>query len=212
MTDIEWIVHKGLWGWCPPRAEGFKTGILPRIYSPRKMSVTQQTQKLWVSWHPKWASKLSEVFQLKKFPVFEVGPLPKFSSRSFIDVLFHYILSLQTPYYVVIYWLHMDSPDGSVIKKSACQCRWCKFDPWVRKIPWRRNGPPTPVFLPEKSQRSVVVYSPWGHKRVGYDLVTKNNNNNMYTQLSKKTWECICTLLSLTAFHNSCHGAIFIWK
>ena len=23
------------------------------------------------------------------------------------------------------------------------------FDPWVRKIPWRRTWQPTPVFLPE---------------------------------------------------------------
>ena len=34
---------------------------------------------------------------------------------------------------------------------------------------------PTPVFLPGKSreQRSLVGYSPWGHKRVGHDLATK---------------------------------------
>ena len=25
------------------------------------------------------------------------------------------------------------------------------FDPWVRKIPWRRAWQPTPVFLPGKS-------------------------------------------------------------
>ena len=33
----------------------------------------------------------------------------------------------------------------------------------------------TPVFLPGKShgQRSPVGYSPWGCKRVGYDFVTK---------------------------------------
>jgi len=34
------------------------------------------------------------------------------------------------------------------------------------KIPWRREWQSTPVFLPGKShgQRSLVVYSPWGHK------------------------------------------------
>ena len=39
-------------------------------------------------------------------------------------------------------------------------------DPWVRKIPWRRESQPTPIFLPGKShgQRSLVSYSPWGHK------------------------------------------------
>ena len=37
---------------------------------------------------------------------------------------------------------------------------------WVRKIPWRRVWPSTPVFLPGEShgQRSPVGYSPWGLK------------------------------------------------
>ena len=29
------------------------------------------------------------------------------------------------------------------------QCRRCKFDPWVRKIPWRRARQPTPIFFLE---------------------------------------------------------------
>ena len=33
-------------------------------------------------------------------------------------------------------------------KQPPCQCRRCGFDPWVRKIPWRRMWQPTPVFLP----------------------------------------------------------------
>ena len=31
------------------------------------------------------------------------------------------------------------------------QCRRCRFDPWVRKIPWRREWQPPLVFLPGKS-------------------------------------------------------------
>ena len=40
------------------------------------------------------------------------------------------------------------------------------FDPWVGKIPWRRAWQPTPVFLTGEFhvQRSLVGYSPWGHK------------------------------------------------
>ena len=36
------------------------------------------------------------------------------------------------------------------------------FHPWVRKIPWRREWQPSPVFLPGESQgqRSLMVYSP----------------------------------------------------
>ena len=38
------------------------------------------------------------------------------------------------------------------------------FNPWVGKIPG--DGQPTPVFLPGEfhGQRSLVGYSPWGHK------------------------------------------------
>ena len=41
-----------------------------------------------------------------------------------------------------------------------------RFDPWVKKISWRRAWQPTPVFLPNKShgQRRLVAYSPWDHK------------------------------------------------
>ena len=56
-------------------------------------------------------------------------------------------------------------------KESACQCRRRKrhgFDPWVRKIFWRRKWQPTPIFLPGKchGQRSLVGYSPWAHKEL----------------------------------------------
>ena len=44
------------------------------------------------------------------------------------------------------------------------------FDPWVRKIPWRREWQPTPVSWPGEfhGQKSLVGYSPWGH-RVGHN-------------------------------------------
>jgi len=40
------------------------------------------------------------------------------------------------------------------------------FDFWVGKVLWRREWLPTPVFLPGEfhGQRSLVDYSPWGHK------------------------------------------------
>ena len=57
-------------------------------------------------------------------------------------------------------------------KGPTCQCwrhRRPKFNPWVRKIPWRRVCQPTPVlFLPGEShgQRSLAGCSPWGHKEL----------------------------------------------
>ena len=40
------------------------------------------------------------------------------------------------------------------------------FKSWVGKIPWRREWIPIPVFLLGEShgQRSLVGYSPQGHK------------------------------------------------
>ena len=42
----------------------------------------------------------------------------------------------------------MNFPDGSDGKESACKSRKSRFDPWMGKIPWRREWLPTPVFLP----------------------------------------------------------------
>ena len=45
-------------------------------------------------------------------------------------------------------------------KESACQCRRCKrrrFDPCIRKIPWRRAWQTPLVFLPGKS----MFRGPW---------------------------------------------------
>ena len=49
-----------------------------------------------------------------------------------------------------------------------------RLNPWVGKIPWRRAWQPTPVFSPGESygQRSLAVYSPWGHKELDMTKVT----------------------------------------
>ena len=73
------------------------------------------------------------------------------------------------------------------------------FDPWVRKIPWRRERLPTPIFLPGEfhGQRSLVGHSSWGH-RVEHNWVT-----NMFTfslsedRCSLLTWEFNLPFFSL---------------
>ena len=51
--------------------------------------------------------------------------------------------------------------------KTVPQCGRPRFDPWVGKIPWRRERLPTPVFLPGE----LHGQSSWGH-RVGHDWAT----------------------------------------
>ena len=50
--------------------------------------------------------------------------------------------------------------------RICLHCRRPRFNPWVRKIPWRRGWLPTPIVLPGEvhGQRSLVGYSPWGRK------------------------------------------------
>ena len=83
----------------------------------------------------------------------------------------------------------MGFPGGTTGKEFACQFRRhkrLKFDPWVRKIPWRRAWQPTPVFLPAESggKRSLVGYSPWGHKELDTTEETDTQEADMPSSLS----------------------------
>ena len=55
-------------------------------------------------------------------------------------------------------------------KESTYQCRRLGSIHW--EDPLEKKWQPTPVFLPRKShgQRSLAVYSPWGHRRVRHNL------------------------------------------
>ena len=64
---------------------------------------------------------------------------------------------------------YMGFPVGASGKEPTCQFRGCKrhrFDPCVRKIPWRRKWQPTAVFLPGEfcGPRSLVGDSPGSQK------------------------------------------------
>ena len=52
--------------------------------------------------------------------------------------------------------------------ENAGDCQRLWLDPWVGKIPWRREWQPTPVFLPGESHgwRSLAGCSPRGHKEL----------------------------------------------
>ena len=84
-----------------------------------------------------------------------------------------------------------------VVKNPPAQCTRCKrcrFDPWVRKITWRRTCQPTPVFFPGKShgQRSLVGYSPWGHKESDTtEQMNTHTHNHTKGRNAKSVWKAI---------------------
>ena len=95
-------------------------------------------------------------------------------------------------------------------KESTCQCRKherCGFDPWVRKIYWRKAWQPTPVFLSGKShgQRNLAGCSSWGHKRVGHDLTTKQQSIVYIckSQIPNSSHPFLPTLVSIHLFSTS---------
>ena len=70
-------------------------------------------------------------------------------------------------------------PCDSGGKRICPKCGRPRFDPCIRKIPWRRERLPTPVFLPGEfhGHRSLAGYSPWDH----IELDTTERLTHMHT-------------------------------
>ena len=97
--------------------------------------------------------------------------------------------------YKLHWWLRWES--------SCLQCGRSGFDPWVGKIPWRRKWQCTPVLLPGKShrQRSLVGYSPWGHKE---SHTTKPLHFHFFFIYSQHRDFCmLCSLFIVVAWTGS---------
>ena len=82
------------------------------------------------------------------------------------------------PWNDTVYWIKftcwfLSFPGGSDSKRICLQCKRPGFNPWVGKIPWRREWLLTPAFLPREfhGQKSLAGSSPRGH-RVGDDWAT----------------------------------------
>ena len=66
-------------------------------------------------------------------------------------------------WFVMCYWHLWGFPGGVRGKDPSCQCRMHKghgLNPWVRKIPWRREWQPTLIFFPGESPwtEELAVY------------------------------------------------------
>ena len=65
--------------------------------------------------------------------------------QDFLPFLSGWIISVFI--YSTFYLPNQDFPHSSVGKESVCNAGRPRFDPWVGKIHWRRDRPPTRVFL-----------------------------------------------------------------
>ena len=94
---------------------------------------------------------------------------------------------------------------GAVVKNLLANAEDTGLVSELGRSPGEGNGspcpplhpPPAQVFLPGKSheQRSLVSYSPWGPKRVGHDLVTKQQHIQIHGTVKHRF---VCGTLSFS--------------
>ena len=82
----------------------------------------------------------------------------------------------QVFFQLILFFDAMEDTVGLTVPDFSSRCLWLSwlrillqwelgFDPWVEKIPWRRERLPTPVFQPGESHRLYRT----GLQRVGHD-------------------------------------------
>ena len=59
-----------------------------------------------------------------------------------------------------------------VYKEPPCQCRRHRFDPWVRKMPWRKAWHPASFPGESHGERSLAGYRPQGRKELDLTKAT----------------------------------------
>ena len=114
----------------------------------------------------------------------------RLNAKGWIKIEFHqnsvyyikYKVAIKT-LYMIWYMTNWVSSMTQQIK-ICLQCKRHGFNSWVRKIPWRSNWQPTPVFLPEKKsygqRRRLVTHRPRGHKELD---TTEQVNMHLRLQL-----------------------------
>ena len=62
-----------------------------------------------------------------------------------------------------LFYINEGFPGGSDSKESVYNAGDPGFNPWVGKVPWRREWQPTPIFLLGKSHGLIKT---WGGKEL----------------------------------------------
>ena len=99
---------------------------------------------------------------------------------------------------------------SQLVKNAVLECRRPGFDPWVGKIPWRRERLPTPVFWPGEFPG---LYSPWGH-RVRHDWATSTFSLFLIIDCDliypfSHLWRPLSLLLTVDGHHTATQSRAF---
>ena len=94
------------------------------------------------------------------------------------------------------------------------QCRGPRFNPWVRKILWRREWLPTPVFLPGEfhGQRNLAGYSPMGRKELDTTEWFSSSSSMKAWEEIKVTWNPTTQKWSVFTFWCTYFFVIIVTK
>ena len=87
------------------------------------------------------------------------------------------------------------SPVAQLVKNLCMQCRRPGFNPWLRKIPCRRERLPSPVFQPGEFHG---LYSPWGCKELDTTEQLSHSHIQRHSHIYNickhaQRHTCICT-------------------
>ena len=87
----------------------------------------------------------------------------------------------------------MRVPCLGTLPASAGDIKRCGFDPWIRRIPWRRAWQPTPVFLPGEPPWTE---EPGGLQSIGLQRVRHDwahTHTHTHTYMPNIPWGWVST-------------------
>ena len=88
---------------------------------------------------------------------------------------------------------HMGFPHG-LDGEDCPHCGRLRFDPWLRKIPWRRQWQPTPVFFPWEFNSGGLEFM--GSQRVRHNAVTNSITFYQTHTYTHTPFSAVTTVLS----------------
>ena len=141
------------------KGEELKTVSQRAWHLKRNIRINQCEKEIWV-WGEQSSQRKQHVWKLYRQLLLE-GICRQLSTAGIQAVYIG-----EHTFLVFVFWMSIyivGLPLWFSQQRIHLQCRRPRFDPWVGKIPWRRERLPTPVFWPGEFHG---LYSPWGLKEL----------------------------------------------